>query len=396
MIKFVTGKPGGGKSLRVVKIILEYLMTTDKILVTNVPLRLDNIQEYMMRRGNSSNPYGRVVMLRKEEFPGRVKQMDYLDILRTFYLYRTPDLKPQHKPAQDDKGKYTEELEFEPDTFGRVFVIDEIHKLWNARDFQKQDKLIFEYLAEHRHFSDEVVFITQALAQVDKQIRLLGQDFEVIRNRGKEKFYMFAGPKKFDRFVYLQAPTGATNSVHSEKSSFTLDIEEADCYFTSAKGGEADKGQKAKGLPWWTIYAGLAAFIALAWVVLAKLPMVLMKKGAFDKGFADTEEIVSPGAGGESPPDRAEPVGKQRAELVESQIALAKSLPGPSEVRQSLEIVGGYIMQSGGKFWLSDGRVLSTRDERITSYRDDGIVFDGSFIPWAQPGRAGNAPREFD
>lgn len=57
---------------------------------------------------------------------------------------------------------------------GSLIVIDEAHKLYNSRDWQKQiNRDCANWCSTHRHGGYDVVFITQAVEKLDAQIRTL-------------------------------------------------------------------------------------------------------------------------------------------------------------------------------------------------------------------------------
>lgn len=57
-----------------------------------------------------------------------------------------------------------------------LVVIDECHKFWNSRDFQKADnRSLADWAAEHRHHGNDVVFLTQKPAKLDSQVRSLAE-----------------------------------------------------------------------------------------------------------------------------------------------------------------------------------------------------------------------------
>lgn len=55
---------------------------------------------------------------------------------------------------------------------GSMLVIDEAHKWFNARNWQKPENTSFaDFCSEHRHFGLDILLITQDLAKVDSQVR---------------------------------------------------------------------------------------------------------------------------------------------------------------------------------------------------------------------------------
>lgn len=56
-----------------------------------------------------------------------------------------------------------------------LVVIDEAHLWFNARDWAKQSKEMLTFLTQSRKVSVDVIFITQACTNIDKQFRVLCQ-----------------------------------------------------------------------------------------------------------------------------------------------------------------------------------------------------------------------------
>lgn len=352
MIKFVTGKPGGGKSLRTMRLIVDEISKGEKgrPIVTNLPLKLFRLAAYAEDKGYKYDVLANIKILRVETLG--IKYSEYLGVLRKFYMYRGK-LTPEPDP------KSGEELTLPSGSI--LYIIDEIHKLWPAQGWlESKGDRVFEYLAEHRHFGDDVVFVTQALAQVNKQIRILGQDFEVVRNRGKEKIKWFAGPKKFRVYVYLSAPTGANNQTPAEVWEFRLD-DLADLYSTSAKGGDADKGRYAKGIPYWTIVPALILFTVVMWAVTTQGPRLLA--GRFTAQGQGKSMVL--------PPDGVEKMLNDN-QGSENQMQVEY---------QPLYVRGFYASPTSCMIFLSNGQKITERDPRLEAIDMDFIVYDGQVIP---------------
>src|ERR1041384_2429550 len=67
-IRFISGKPGGGKTLRAVNVIFEELRHTDRNIITNVPLKRGRCREYLQEKyGTDFNFSERVRSLKLEE-----------------------------------------------------------------------------------------------------------------------------------------------------------------------------------------------------------------------------------------------------------------------------------------------------------------------------------------
>lgn len=254
-IHFISGKPGGGKSLFSTQEIVRFITQTDRIIVTNVPIKLDNLQHYLHDLGHTIHVQDRVRILDEDE-------------TRVFWRARGF----QTLPPEEKDGEINFSLL--PEVKPVVYFIDEIHLFFNSREWQKTGKTAIRYLSQHRHLGDEVYCITQSIANVDKQFRSLAQDFTYLRNMRAESWGWFAAPNKFVATTYLSPAESSTTAIG--KQEFKLDIKGlASCYDTSGGvgmpgGTGGDKGKRGKGLPTWT-FIPIACLIAfLGWYLIAK------------------------------------------------------------------------------------------------------------------------------
>jgi hypothetical protein len=149
---------------------------------------------------------------------------------------------------------------------GVFFVLDEVHIAFNARAWALTGAEVLYYLSQHRKLGDDVICITQSVANVDKQFRSVAQDFTYIRNLGKESFGHFRLPMRFIRKTYAQPPSG-DKSEPMEMGSFALDVNGlASCYDT-AKGvgihgrAGADTKHRKKGIHWLWFVIGLPVLL---------------------------------------------------------------------------------------------------------------------------------------
>ncbi len=147
---------------------------------------------------------------------------------------------------------------------GVLYVVDEAWKFYSARNWQKTGEATLFYAAQHRHFGDDVLIVTQHTKQIDPAIQRVAQDFWVVTNHSKLSMGFFRQPDIFSVAIYDQAPSGSQLKPMSRKI-FKLDKKGlAQTYDTSAGVGltgrmAADVGSRRKGLPWW----GLIVLIAV-------------------------------------------------------------------------------------------------------------------------------------
>jgi len=298
-IHFISGKPGGGKSLYATKLIFEELLFTDRTIVTNLALNVGRLNEYYQQ--NYDKP---VLKFWRIRIPSWLRWMFFW--LPEWVLHKVFPVDPVYaeeslkKPRRDDicsriillteeqigtffctrPGSTIEHIENvdwqkgkRPDYSvvkdgGVLFVIDEVHIGFNSREWARTGAEVIYYLSQHRKLGDDVLAITQSVGNVDKQFRSVAQDFTYIRNLGKETWGKFRLPLRFIRKTYQQPATDTSKP--DDTGSFSLDVEGiASCYDT-AKGvgihgrAGADSKERRKGIHWiWFVVGTPALIIAI-------------------------------------------------------------------------------------------------------------------------------------
>lgn len=270
-IHFISGKPGGGKTLYSVRMIVGELTRGTRVIVTNVPLKLGELNAYL-----------------QEQFPDKLinlhERIIMLDDDTTKEFWRTrPGWTPYPRLTKEDwqTGKLPDYSGVKDD--GVLFVIDEVHNFFNSRHWTETGRDAIFYLSQHRHFGDDVVCITQAVRNVDRMFRSIAQDFTWIRNLSKERLGAFRLPSLFLRKVYGSEPNDLSHAM--EIRTFTLDASGmAKCYDTAAGVGIharlADTGEKGAGLPAWCGALLLVVVVAGAFLVIPALGASLFKTPA--------------------------------------------------------------------------------------------------------------------
>lgn len=135
----ITGRPGGGKSYEAVRYHIIPAIKEGRKVITNIPLNISHIK------------------------------LIYSDIdeslieVRQFGFHDYGDLRPFSTPKE-----FTDETWRHPDTnVGALFVIDEAHL---SLPSQGTPKPICEYMTMHRHYGVDIVFVTQNLRQMNRDI----------------------------------------------------------------------------------------------------------------------------------------------------------------------------------------------------------------------------------
>ncbi len=251
----ISGKPGGGKSYYAVTLLLDELTSSDRYIVTNLELDETFIADFLAKKGRSDiDVFSRVTRLDDPKADEAKKVSD-------FWRYRGGGVVLPSIPESDIKAGVRPDVgSFGP---GVHYFLDELHKFLNSRQWASTGPLLLWYISQHRHFGDDVTWITQHVPNVDKQWRSVTQDYSYCRNAGKEKFRGMTKGKNFTVESYLEPFTGTQTL--QEKHTLVPDWDGiGKCYHTSVAHGAADKGKFARGWPVWWLYVGIGLVTLLA------------------------------------------------------------------------------------------------------------------------------------
>ncbi len=280
----ISGKPGGGKSYYSVKLLLEELLESERHIVTNLELDEAGIVAYLERAGRSDiDVYSRITRL-------DVPKKDEARKVADFWRYRGGGLVLPSISDEAIKAGQRPDIE----SFGDPvhYFLDELHKFINSRQWASTGPLLLWYISQHRHFGDDVTWITQHVPNVDKQWRSVTQDYTYVRNFGYEKFRGFKKGKDFKALTYLEPFTGS--QIPQEETTLQPDWKGiGSCYFTSVSHGKADKGKKLKGLPIWILYiciVAVAVAVALVFIYGPNFASKLLQGKSKDK---QSEQVLS-------------------------------------------------------------------------------------------------------
>jgi len=267
----IYGKPGGGKSQLAVMWLLSELENTTRPVITNIPLKLDKIVDYLTAKGRTDI-----------DVYGRVRLLDF-DEVRDFWRFRSVDPDQDHPPLTKEQiraGDRPPKSHFAGG--GVAYYLDELHRHLNSRQWKETGPVVLDYITMHRHYGDDVVWMTQAVGNVDSQWRSVTQDYTLVRNYGKEAFRGFRKGSYFEWLLFLDwAEDGSLTP--QETGTWKLDPDgAASCYDTSDVGGKADTGQRKKGLHIYWLYGGVLAICALVAAAFMILPNMIGKKMAED------------------------------------------------------------------------------------------------------------------
>lgn len=398
-IHFVSGKPGGGKTLYGVKLILDELVHGHRLIVTNVPLNMSRLNEYLQTHyekaygalklavsvstGELGYPVGeyerQCIAEETRHITNRILIIGDDDMAR-FFTFRGHGVRLESVSNEDWRKGVRPDFSKVKDG-GIFYVLDEIHIAFNSRAWALTGNEVLYYLSQHRKLGDDVVCITQSVANVDKQFRSVAQDYTYIRNLSKQRAGLFKLPYAFLRSTYAQPATD--NAKAMETGMFRLDVTGlASCYDTAQGVGihgraGADTAHKRKGIHW-------------LWAVVI-IPLVIYLFIHFGPRFI--VRAINPGSARVEKTTSSRPAGPGAVPLVEkyknpdlAEIPVymaATNLPDADEI-----FCRGYMLGKYPQVFLSDGRVADAQYGEVQSImRHSVIAFNHEFAirPADQP-----------
>ena len=149
MIEIYQGKPGAGKSFHAVRKMIEYL-SHGGFVCSNIKLNMPNCLEHARKYYGVEFDPAQYVFLPDEQ-------------ITTFY---------KHTP-QGTKEQPT------------LVMIDEAHFYFNARDWSKQSRELLNFLTVSRHCATDIIFISQHINNLDKQMVRLAQHVYWLRDMSR-------------------------------------------------------------------------------------------------------------------------------------------------------------------------------------------------------------------
>lgn len=288
MITLITGKPGDGKTLYATREIVRVLRETDFFVVTDVPLTMGRLREYV----NEGRKDSEVV-----DLDNRLRVINPEEA-HAYWRYRSGGLVLDQSPdalSKDDGVKRMPKLEFDAwarSQFERIaekpeyqkgvyYVIDEAHEKFPARDWQSIGRVVTYHASKHRHLHDEVWLLTQAPDFLDKTLRSLVSEARITRNNLRRNVGMFKLRGVFKVRHYYGIPSGPTIAPFSTEEMQLDAAGLASCYQTVGAFGVHSKPEKLvnKGrLPWWSLWVGSAVLGGSILAAVFILPQIMVRK----------------------------------------------------------------------------------------------------------------------
>jgi hypothetical protein len=286
MITFVTGKPGDGKSMYGMRLITRSLLETERVIVTNIPIKVPELRAYLCSKGWEGDLNERLVILRHEE-------------VFEFYRFRSGAYvlppSPDWKAAKEDGGRklprpafieamqaQLEEMKKRPEACQPCeYHIDEAHDYFSAREWADTGRGVLWYASKHRHLHDECVFYTQVMANVEKQLRGLASETIRVRNQMRMSWGPFRKAPIFRVYHYYGAPEKTESATPFNQSVMRLDRAGLASTYNSAGAlsvhASPEVIKNRAPLPYWALPVAACGLVVVVGAVLAVAPVAAGK-----------------------------------------------------------------------------------------------------------------------
>jgi Zonular occludens toxin (Zot) len=231
---YICGKPGGGKTYIGVKQICEELAdpNSNRFIVTNIALKLPELAEWCHKHCKH-----------EVNLSERIRILDDIET-GEFWLYE-PGRQFDQRREIKMKRRTMDVPDFEDRAErGCLYVIDEVHVYFGARDWQATGNDATFFLSQHRKLNCDVVMITQHPEQTDKALRRLAQEYMSVRNLLREPILGFNLGTLFGAFRYVRTLNSpqSPNPAPFESGFVSLDLKEiGKLYDTTAGVGIAGR-----------------------------------------------------------------------------------------------------------------------------------------------------------
>lgn len=382
MFRGITAPPGGGKSRFAMERLIRLLHVTDENVVTNLAVEFEPWVMPGKRGGKGKLQMGLHEFMVRSNYKGRplrerIRLLDDLQV-KEFWRYRIGPKGFYDLPEAEMVG--TELKHFpEPQDFGVTYFIDELHDHFNSHEWAKVGKPAIWYITKHRHYTDDVWGISQAMGNVVKQFRNLVQETYFIRNMSYEKWGVFTMGSSTLVKVYMYCPVNfkAETPMFTEHHKFGLGKAQ-ETYNTAGalkgKRGCGDVGKTyVKGVPWWVGVLGFIVVLVLIWWATTELPKMYLERTQ-QKNRDKLSALFSQMDGTNRPMSNA----STDLALVP---ALASNEAERVEEKPRLYMTGYILLNRVWRVFLSDGRILRADRDDFQTLEEDRVLIDGEWLP---------------
>lgn len=164
MITFFVGLPGSGKSYEAILRVVDNLRSR-RVVCTNIEgLETEECQDYLRN----------LLDMSEYEFRRYLIILDAEQVKKFWQTQKVHYLRHRFNDELDIFEDFDEPVEELICPKKSLIIIDEAHKHFNCRDYQeKANRELSDWASTHRHEGYDVIFITQNISKVEKQVRTL-------------------------------------------------------------------------------------------------------------------------------------------------------------------------------------------------------------------------------
>lgn len=371
MISIFTGKPGAGKTYGALLEIIRELEMGSRDIVTNVSLDLNALNEYFQRPGRPFvDVFSRLRVIDKEcarefwRFRGRFTVLPDARLL----------LRSALSTAHDGSGASVSALSELVADDGVLYVIDEAHILFDARQWQKSAASLTFYNSQHRKLRDELIFVTQFMKLLESRVRGFAEQFRVYRNFvGAKAYNILSMPPRMREIIYSVEPAPGVDPDYEIWRKLNPEI--AACYDTSGgvgvSGGRKPEARKTRGfsLPWWTVLIAVVLF----GIFLTQVPGFIAKR------------VGNAIVGGKTPVAYTPPAVQNP--LAAKETPTLGNVANDSVPTKTVKVTGVLMKGRTLRVNLDDGRTL-VGAQVAALYTDRVVTVTGDTFYLVKPGRA--------
>ena len=189
-ITFVIAPIGGGKSLFATGELCKELRKTERYIVTNLPLVLT--AEECDKDHECVCDWAHREIERPINVSRRVRRLEDGEVKRFWRYLPGVDLPPLLTETEG-KGKsgiiQREWAAARAEHPGCLYIIDEVHLNFSAREWQNIGQEVEVYMSQLRKMNDDLILVTQHPEKVDKNFRRNATEWLYFKNLGKAKLW---------------------------------------------------------------------------------------------------------------------------------------------------------------------------------------------------------------
>lgn len=246
-ISCFTGKPGNGKTLTMMHHLAEDLLRTDRFIVTNIPVKLEELAEFLEKECDRRN-------LRAVKLHQRLLCIDTVEALM-FWRFRPAGLVLPKWDGKSSEGKVLPEEELlvaskkywqrigkhKGGTQPVSYYISEAHRYYNSKRFQAISVIAELYATHHRHLHDEVYLDTQFPKQLCVAMRELIEEWHVLRNDYNRTVGFVKMIPRIRMSSYYEMPAGGTQKPFAKRNVYIKENGVAGCYESTGALGAIER-----------------------------------------------------------------------------------------------------------------------------------------------------------